>query len=357
MSAINIGDQIIDIPLIQGGMGVGISLGNLAGNVALQGGMGVISTAHPGYRAPDFIQDATKANLRELDVEIKKAKKIANGKGMVAVNVMVAINDYAIMVEQSIKSGIDAIISGAGLPMNLPKYVENTKVKIAPIVSSGKAARLILKTWDRKYNRIPDFIVIEGSEAGGHLGFNKEEVLNHTTQKLSEILADVLEVIKPYIEKTKQKIPVFVAGGIFTGKDIKKYLDLGASGVQMATRFIATHECDADIAFKEAFVNASKEDIELVKSPVGMPGRAIMTSMTRKLGALSMGERLPIKKCYNCLIPCDPKTTPYCISGALIEAAKGNVEDGLVFSGSNGYRNEKIVSVKELIDELMEECK
>lgn len=357
MSTINIGDQGITIPIIQGGMGVGVSLGNLAGNVALQGGMGVISTAHPGYRAPDFNQDATTANLRELDVEIKKAKAIANGKGMVAVNVMVAINDYAIMVEQAIKSGVDAIISGAGLPMNLPKYVENTKVKIAPIVSSAKAARLILKTWDRKYNKTPDFIVIEGSEAGGHLGFNKEEVLNNTTQKLSEILTEVLEVIKPFIEKSKQKIPVFVAGGIFTGKDIKKYLDLGASGVQMATRFIATHECDADIAFKEAFVNASKEDIELVKSPVGMPGRAIMTTMTRKLGALSLGERLPIKKCYNCLIPCDPKTTPYCISGALIEAAKGNIENGLVFSGSNGYRIDKIVSVKELIDELMEECK
>lgn len=352
MKTIKIGDKTLDIPIIQGGMGVGISLGNLAGNVALNGGMGVISTAHPGYRAPDFNTNTLEANLRELKNEIQKAKDIAKGKGMVAINAMVAIKDYAAMVEQAIKAGVDAIISGAGLPMNLPKYVENTKVKIAPIVSSSKAAKLILKTWDRKFNKIPDFIVIEGSEAGGHLGFHKEEVLNHSTQSLSEILHEVLETIKPFVEKYQQEIPVFVAGGIFDGKDIRKYVDQGASGVQMATRFIATHECDADIKYKEMFVNAKAEDIEIVKSPVGMPGRAIRTPLT---ATLALDKTIPVTKCYNCLIPCDPKTTPYCISKALIEAAKGNIEDGLVFSGSNGYRIDKIVSVKELITELMEE--
>lgn len=353
MDKIKIGDLTMDVPIIQGGMGVGISLGNLAGHVALEGGMGVISTAHPGYRAPDFEKNALEANLRELKNEIVKAKEIAKGKGIIAVNVMVAIKDYAKMVEQSIRSGVDAIISGAGLPLNLPKYVEDTKVKIAPIVSSSKAANLILRTWDRKYNKIPDFIVIEGSEAGGHLGFKKQDILNQATQKLSEILSDVLSTVQPYVEKYKQKIPVFVAGGVFTGNDIKKYLDLGASGVQMATRFIATHECDASDAYKEAFIDSKKEDIELVGSPVGMPGRAILTPLTKKLAA---GEKVPVTKCYNCLIPCDPKTTPYCISGALIEAARGNLDEGLIFSGSNGYRNEKIVSVKELISELMEEC-
>lgn len=353
MKKINIGDIVLDIPIIQGGMGVGISLGNLAGNVALNGGMGVISTAHPGYRSLDFKKDDLKANLRELGNEIRKAKEIAKGKGAIGVNVMVAINDYAKMVEESIKAGVDAIISGAGLPLNLPKYVENTKVKIAPIVSSSKAAKLICKTWDRKYNKTPDFIVIEGSEAGGHLGFSKEDLLNNATQKLSDILSEVLDVIKPYIEKYKRTIPVFVAGGVFDGKDIKKYLDLGASGVQMATRFIGTHECDADIKYKEMFVKAKKEDIELVKSPVGMPGRAIITPLTKQL---TSGKKIPIKQCYNCLIPCDPKTTQYCISSALIEAAKGNIEEGLVFSGSNGYRIDKIVSVKELIEELMREC-
>ena len=324
MKKVNIGDMTLDVPIIQGGMGVGISLGNLAGNVALNGGMGVISTAHPGYRADDFEKNPLEANKRELANEIKKAKEIAKGKGMVAINAMVAITDYAALVEVAVKSKIDAIISGAGLPMNLPSFVQGTKVKIAPIVSSGKAAKLICKTWDRKFKVAPDFVVIEGSEAGGHLGFHKEDVLNKTTAKL-------------------------VAGGVYDSEDIQKYLDLGADGVQMATRFICTEECDADIKYKQAFINAKKGDIEIVKSPVGMPGRAIMTKLTERL---KQDERIPVKRCYNCLIPCDVKTTPYCISGALINAAKGNLDEGLVFSGSNGYRNDKIISVKELMDEL-----
>lgn len=353
MKTIQIGNLTMDIPIIQGGMGVGVSLGNLAGHVALEGGMGVISTAHPAYRASDFEHNHIKANLRELNNEICKAKEIAKGKGIIAINAMVAITDYAKMVEQAVHSGVDAIISGAGLPLNLPKYIENTKVKIAPIVSSGKAANVILKTWDRKYKKIPDFIVIEGTNAGGHLGFKKQDVINKNAQKLSEILKDVLKVIEPFVEKYKQKIPVFVAGGIYIGKDIKRYMDLGASGVQMATRFIATEECDASRAYKEAFIHSKKEDIELVGSPVGMPGRAIMTALTKKLAA---GESIPVKKCYNCLIPCNPMTTDYCISDALIQAAKGNLEEALIFSGSNGYRNEEIVTVKELITQLMEEC-
>lgn len=349
---LKVGNLTMDIPIIQGGMGVGVSLGNLAGHVALEGGMGVISTAHPGYRASDFAQNHLNANLRELKNEIIKAKEIAKGKGIIAINAMVAITDYARMVEQAVQSGVDAIISGAGLPLSLPKYVEDTNVKIAPIVSSGKAASVILKTWDRKYKKIPDFIVIEGTNAGGHLGFKKQDIINQTTQKLSYILTDVLNVIEPFVEKYKQEIPVFVAGGIYTGKDIKKYINLGASGVQMATRFITTHECDASPVYKEAFIESKSEDIELVGSPVGMPGRAIMTPLTEKLAA---GKSIPVKKCYNCLIPCNPTTTDYCISNALIQAAKGNLDEALVFSGSNGYRNQKIISVKELISQLMEE--
>ena len=352
MKKISIGSFTMDIPIIQGGMGVGVSLGNLAGHVAKVGGMGVLSTAHPGYLAPDFNTDTLKANLRELKNEIIKAKDIAKGKGMIAVNAMVALRDYAALVEQAVSSGVDAIISGAGLPLNLPKYVENTKTKIAPIVSSSKAVRVILKAWDKKYNKTADFIVIEGSEAGGHLGFKKQDIIDQVVQKASDILEDVKEAIKPYVEKYQQNIPVFVAGGVFTGTDIKKYTDLGASGVQMATRFIPTHECDASDTFKQMFVSSQKEDIELVGSPVGMPGRAIMTSLTRKL---EQGEKIKIKKCYNCLLPCDPKTTQYCISGALIEAVKGNIDEGLVFSGTNGYRTDKIVSVEELVKELMEE--
>ena len=349
MKKVNIGDMTLDVPIIQGGMGVCISLGNLAGNVALNGGMGVISTAHPGYRADDFEKNPLEANKRELANEIKKAKEIAKGKGMVAINAMVAITDYAALVEVAVKSKIDAIISGAGLPMNLPSFVQGTKVKIAPIVSSGKAAKLICKTWDRKFKVAPDFVVIEGSEAGGHLGFHKEDVLNKTTAKLVDIFKEVKETVQPFVEKYQKDIPIFVAGGVYDSEDIQKYLDLGADGVQMATRFICTEECDADIKYKQAFINAKKGDIEIVKSPVGMPGRAIMTKLTKRL---KQDERIPVKRCYNCLIPCDVKTTPYCISGALINAAKGNLDEGLVFSGSNGYRNDKIISVKELMDEL-----
>ena len=351
MKSVCIGDMKLEVPIIQGGMGVGISLGNLAGHVAKNGGMGVISTAHPGYRAEDFEKNPTEVNKRELAKEIQKAKEIAKGKGMVAINAMVAITDYAQMVEVAIKNKIDAIISGAGLPMNLPGFVKGTKVKIAPIVSSGKAARLICKTWDRRYHVAPDFVVIEGSEAGGHLGFHKEDVLNKTTAKLADIFKEVKETLQPFVEKYQKEIPIFVAGGVYDADDIKQFMDLGAYGVQMATRFICTEECDADIKYKEAFINAKKEDIEIVKSPVGMPGRAIMTKLTERL---KNDERIPVKRCYNCLVPCDVKTTPYCISSALINAAKGNLDEGLVFSGSNGYRNDKIVTVKELMDELKE---
>lgn len=351
MKSVCIGDMKLEVPIIQGGMGVGISLGNLAGHVAKNGGMGVISTAHPGYRAEDFEKNPTEVNKRELAKEIQKAKEIAKGKGMVAINAMVAITDYAQMVEVAIKNKIDAIISGAGLPMNLPGFVKGTKVKIAPIVSSGKAARLICKTWDRRYHVAPDFVVIEGSKAGGHLGFHKEDVLNKTTAKLADIFKEVKETLQPFVEKYQKEIPIFVAGGVYDADDIKQFMDLGADGVQMATRFICTEECDADIKYKEAFINAKKEDIEIVKSPVGMPGRAIMTKLTERL---KNDERIPVKRCYNCLVPCDVKTTPYCISSALINAAKGNLDEGLVFSGSNGYRNDKIVTVKELMDELKE---
>lgn len=351
MKRVKIGEFTLDVPIIQGGMGVGISLGNLAGNVAKNGAMGVISTAHPGYRAKDFETNSLAVNRRELANEIKKAKEIAAGHGMVAINAMVALSDYAGLVTSAVKSKVDAIISGAGLPMNLPSFVKGTSVKIAPIVSSGKAAKLICRAWDRKFNVAPDFVVIEGSEAGGHLGFHKEDVLNKTTASLEDIFNEVKETLKPFVEKYQKEIPIFVAGGIFTNEDIKKYISLGADGVQMGTRFICTHECDADIKYKEAFINASKEDIEIVRSPVGMPGRAIMTKLTE---TLKTGTKIPVKKCYNCLIPCDIKTTPYCISTALINAARGNLDQGLVFSGSNGYRNEKIVSVKELIDELKE---
>lgn len=339
----------ISIPLIQGGMGVGISLGNLAGHVALNGGMGVISTAHPGYREEDFENNTLNANVRALKKEIKKAKDIAQSNGMVAVNAMVAIKDYDEMIQASLDAGVDAIISGAGLPLRLPQLVEGHDVLIAPIVSSGKACRLILRNWNKKYKRCADFIVIEGSQAGGHLGFKKEDLLNRKVQTLEEIFLEVKEVVKEFEGLFNKHIPIFVAGGIYTKEDIQKYLALGVDGVQMATRFITTYECDASDKYKEMFLKAKKEDIELVTSPVGMPGRAIRNKLTETIKT----QRISVKKCYQCLIPCDVKTTPYCISKALIEACKGNIDEGLIFSGTNGYRSDKLISVKDLIEELM----
>lgn len=341
----------ITIPLIQGGMGVGISLGNLSGHVAFNGGMGVISTAHPGYREEDFETNTLNANIRALKKEIKKAKDIAKGNGLVAVNAMVAIKDYDTMIKTALSEKVDAIISGAGLPLKLPQLVQDHDVLIAPIVSSAKACRLILKNWDKKYQRNADFIVIEGAQAGGHLGFKKDDLVNKTTQKLEDIFIEVKEVVKDFEVKFQKHIPIFVAGGIYTKADIQKYLALGADGVQMATRFITTFECDASQKYKEVFLKAHKKDIQLVSSPVGMPGRAIHNKFTET----AEKQRIPVKKCYQCLIPCDVKATPYCISRALIEAVKGNVDQGLIFSGSNGYLADKIVSVKELIDELVGE--
>ena len=340
-----IGSHSLSLPLIQGGMGVGVSLSSLAGNVAKKGAMGVISTAQIGFKKPSFLKDTKKANLEAIDEEIKHAKEISNNNGMVAVNVMVALSDYEQHVRQAVKSGVDAIISGAGLPLKLPEYVDE-KTAIAPIVSSGKAARLILNKWKRQYNRTADFIVIEGYKAGGHLGFKKEELLENTCASLKDILKDVKEVVKGFEELFNHSIPVFVAGGIYTNEDIKEMLEAGADGVQMGTRFIGTYECDASMEYKNYFINGKKEDIKIVQSPVGMPGRAFMTPFMEKTH--------PIKRCFRCIASCDMKSIPYCITQALINAVNGDCENGLVFTGTNGYRIDKLVHVSDLIDELME---
>lgn len=348
MKGVDIGAFHLDVPIIQGGMGVGISLGGLAGAVAHEGGMGIISTAQIGFKQPDFMKNVQAANLRAIDQQIKKAKAIAKGHGMVGVNIMVALRDYAQHVRQAVESGADCIISGAGLPLHLPALVGSAKTKIAPIVSSGKAATLILKSWDRKFHRTADFLVIEGAKAGGHLGFKKEEILSHQTQGLLDIFKDVKEVIKGFEEKYQRHIPIFVAGGIYSHEDIIEALDAGADGVQMGTRFIATHECDADDMYKQAFLACREEDITIVTSPVGMPGRAINTPFMQEAAQ----EKQPITHCFQCISSCHVSNAPYCITEALIEAALGHFDRGLFFTGANGYRIDKIVSVKELIDEL-----
>ena len=349
MRGIKVGDKISKYPIIQGGMGVGISMHKLAGNVSKEGGIGIISTADIGYQEEDFYKNPMAANLRAIGKEIKMAREIAGEDKILGVNIMVALKNYADIVKECVKQKIDLIISGAGIPKELPDYVKGTKTKIAPIVSSLRCCKLIVKHWMSKYNYVPDMIVIEGPEAGGHLGFKQDELLDENKPKLEDITVDVVNYIKEVEKETGRAIPVIAAGGIWDGKDIKKFMDLGASGVQMATRFVATDECDASIEFKNAYVNAKKEDIKIIKSPVGMPGRAIYNNFIK----LTENGKSKIERCYNCIKTCDVKNTPYCITKALINAAKGNMKDALIFCGSNVDKIKEIVPVRVLMRELV----
>ena len=332
MKNFKIGDKITRVPLIQGGMGVGISLGRLAGSVAKAGGVGIISTAQIGYREEDFDRNPAAANERAIAGEMKKARMISED-GIIGYNIMVALKEYASHVKAAVKAGADIIISGAGLPTELPELVKGSLTKIAPIVSTDKSAKVILKYWDRKYKRTADLVVIEGPQAGGHLGFHKEELEKYTEESYSEEIKKIITTVKSYAEKYETEIPVIVAGGIYNREDVRKVDNLGADGIQVATRFITTEECDADIRYKEAHLKAKESDIAIVKSPVGMPGRAIMNKfMTRVMN----GEQIPHSPCHGCLVKCSPKEIPYCITDGLINAVKGNVDEGLLFCGHIG---------------------
>ncbi|MFR4163833.1 MAG: NAD(P)H-dependent flavin oxidoreductase [Paraclostridium sordellii] len=347
MKPLIIGDLIAKVPIIQGGMGVGVSRSSLASAVASCGAIGVISGAQVGYDEDDFEINPLKANLRALKKHILKAKESSKG-GIIGVNLMVAMNYYEEHVRTCIGSGVDLIISGAGLPTALPKLVKDSSVKIAPIVSTSKALSVILKMWDRKNNVTADMIVVEGPKAGGHLGYHNEELENIASIDYDSEFLKILYIAKNYGDKFNRHIPVIAAGGIFTGDDVKKYIDMGASGVQVGTKFVATHECDASYNFKMTYVNADEKDIKIVKSPVGMPGRAIENKFIKS----DSNDKVKITKCYNCLIPCNPSSTPYCISKALIDAVRGDTENGLLFCGSNAYKIDKLKSVSEVINEL-----
>lgn len=340
------------VPILQGGMGVGVSMGGLAGAVAACGALGCISTADAGYREPDFATDPAGANLRALRAEIEKAKRLAQGAGLVAVNAMVATVQYADAVRAAVAAGADAVICGAGLPLELPGLVPQPGVALAPIVSSARAARLILKTWAKRYDRTADFIVIEGCEAGGHLGFDEADLLADRCRPLEEILPEVLAETAPWAARYGHDIPVFVAGGIYTGADMARFTALGAAGVQLGTRFIATEECDASAAYKQVLLDAKAQDVRIIHSPVGMPGRALATPLVK---ALEEGRRFAPRHCSRCIHGCEPGRIPYCITHALTRAVCGDAQQGLFFCGSNVGRLDKIVPVRALIDELMSE--
>ena len=338
---LRIGDLYAKVPVIQGGMGVGVSLSGLASAVANAGGIGIISTAQIGFRDKEFARKPLECNLKAVHQEIQKAKALAPN-GIIGVNIMVATQHYEEYVKAAVEAGADCIISGAGLPMELPALTEGSHTKIAPIVSSKKALAVIARYWMKKYHRKPDFIVIEGPLAGGHLGFSREE-LSHLTPQLYD------EEVKAIIECAKEMdAPVVVAGGVYTREDMLHYLDMGASGVQLGTRFVTTRECDASDAYKQAYINASKEDIVIVNSPVGMPGRAIHNAFLDKVQA---GERF-MRGCRQCIKTCKPATAPYCITEALVNAVEGRLDEGLIFCGENAYRAQRIETVAEIMEEF-----
>lgn len=342
-----IGNLVVPVPVIQGGMGVGISLHSLAGTVAAQGGIGVISTAQIGYREPDFDADPVGANLRAIRTETEKARQIAQG-GVLGVNIMVATRRYEDYVRAAVAAGIDLIISGAGLPVDLPKIVGDAETKLVPVVSSVKSAQVIIKYWWKKYGRLPDAVIVEGPLAGGHLGFHKEQLENidglHYDNEVKAIIDEVSAVAAAH----DARIPVIMAGGVYTRADMEHYLELGASGVQMATRFVTTYECDAAEAYKQAYIDAKEEDIVIVQSPVGMPGRAILNPFIKRVKE----GPVPHGRCHLCVSTCDPARTPYCITEALINAARGNTEDALLFCGANAWRATKLEHVKDIMDEF-----
>ena len=357
---LKIGDLTVKKPIIQGGMGIGISLSGLAGAVAKAGGVGVISTAQIGFREPDFEEHPAEACRRAIGKELAKARKIAP-TGIIGFNIMTALRDYEGHVRAAVEAGADLIISGAGLPLDLPGLAAESQTKIAPIVSTERSAAVILKYWDRKYHRTADLVVIEGPKAGGHLGFSREQLeeyaeyddKEYAEKSYDDEVKKIVAVVRKYGEKYGCSIPVVLAGGIYDRAAAKHAFSLGVDGIQVATRFVTTEECDADEHYKQTYIQAEKEDIVIVKSPVGMPGRAIRNTFLDKVKSEG---RIPPTKCLRCIHTCNPAETPYCITEALIHAAKGETENALLFCGGRAYEAKTIETVKKVIDYFCSSC-
>ena len=351
MPKLKIGDAVAKLPIVQGGMGVGISLSGLASAVANEGGIGIIAANSIGMLDPDYYAKNRDANAIALRREIRKTKEKTSG--ITGVNIMVAVNDFHSLLRIAMEEKVDMVFLGAGLPIKgIPvEDLRSAGVKVVPIVSSARAAALVFRSWVKKYADIPDAVVVEGPKAGGHLGF-KEDQIDDAVFALENILPEVVAEVKRYEDEWRKTIPVIAAGGIYTGSDIYKVFKLGARAVQMGTRFVATHECDAHIKFKQAYVSCGKNDLKIIKSPVGMPGRAIENNFLKDVAS---GKKQSLKCTWRCLRSCDIKTAPYCLSLALDNARRGMLDQGFAFGGSNAYRIDKIISVKELLKELKEQ--
>lgn len=353
LPSLKIGDIEIKLPIVQGAMGVRVSKAGLAAAVSKEGGLGTISSVGIGPFEGKPKNEYAYHNSQALIDEIKKAKQQCNG-GIIAVNILVAQTDYENLAKACVEAGADIIVSGAGLPFMLPKYVAGANIKIIPIVSSARAAKIICEKWQRNHLRLPDAIIVEGILAGGHLGFSFEELQDVQSHPLEEIVKEVIAVAKEYEDKHNKKIPVIAAGGIFTGEDIVKFLKMGASGVQMATRFVCTKECDVSEKYKQAYVDATKDDITIIHSPVQLPGRVIRNDFVTNV--VEGGKKVYFKCPYHCLRTCKPTEVPYCIAKVLVNSAAGQFEEGFIFAGQNAYRCDKITTVKELINELVTEA-
>ena len=358
LKPLKIGKHTIKYPIFQGGMGVGISWDRLAGSVSKEGGLGIISAVGTGYyKNKAFIEKAINDrpyetinfySKRALIEIFKNARKIC-GNAPLGCNVLYAINDYGRVVRDACEAGADIIVTGAGLPTNMPEFTKDfPDVALVPIVSSAKALKIICKRWTQRYNKIPDAVIVEGPLSGGHQGFTYEQCFMEEYQ-LENLIAPIKEEIKKWGD-----FPLIAAGGIWDHNDIVRMLKLGADGVQMGTRFIGTFECDAHDNFKKVLINAKKEDILLLKSPVGYPARGVRTKL---IELVEKREGPPIKCISNCVAPCqrgkEAKEVGYCIADRLSDAYEGNLDTGLYFTGSNGYKIDKLISVKELMRKLV----
>lgn len=350
MNELKIGNLTVRYPIIQGGMGVGISLSGLASAIANEGGVGVIAAAGLGLFEKDYKEDYLGANIRGLQKQIRDAR--SKTSGVVGVNIMVALSNFADLVKTAVSEKVDIIFSGAGLPLNMPQFLsEDSHTKLVPIVSSARAAQVLCKKWKEQYDYLPDAIVVEGPKAGGHLGFKPSQI-EDPAFALEKLIPAVIAEVRHFEELYNVRIPVIAAGGIYTGEDILRFLNMGAAGVQMGTRFVTTHECDASDGFKQSYIEATKDDIEIIISPIGMPGRAIHSKFIDQINA---GKKRPLKCPYKCIRTCDIDKTPYCIVGALMNAMKGNFFNGYAFAGANAYLSTKIISVKETFQALQAE--
>ena len=350
MKALKIGDLLAPVPIVQGGMGVGISLSGLSSAVAREGGIGVISSAGLGAIYNDYSKDYSEASVWGLKQELRKAREAT--RGIIGVNVMVAMSNSADMVCTAVAERADIIFSGAGLPLNLPSFLtEGARTKLAPIVSSARATALLCRKWFSEYRYIPDAIVVEGPKAGGHLGYKAEQITDEH-YALEAIVPEVVAEVRAFGAEHGCHIPVIAGGGIYTGEDIYRIMALGAEGVQLGTRFVTTEECDADPAFKQSYIDARPEDIEIIQSPVGMPGRAIRNSF---LDRVREGLKRPKNCPFDCIRTCDVTHSPYCIMLALYNAFRGKLRNGYAFCGANARRAEKIQTVHELMTSLQAE--